>query len=88
MDWYPGAVYLPEETSRVLGEVYWIFDFEKLIAELDEYEDVLEDEAASLYLRRQIPVLLDNGQQFTCWTYIYNQSAENLSLIEDGRFRE
>lgn len=86
VDWFPGAVHLPEEKSRVWGEVYHVFDFEKLILQLDEYEEVLDDEVASLYLRRQIPVVLDNGRQLICWTYTYNQPTENLPLIEDGRF--
>ena len=86
VDWYPGAIYDPESTSLVWGEIYQVFDFEKLITELDIYEDVLEDESASLYLRRQVPVQVDDGKQLTCWTYLYNQPTHRLPLVEDGRF--
>ncbi|GHB69762.1 gamma-glutamylcyclotransferase family protein [Persicitalea jodogahamensis] len=86
VDWYPGALYLPDEQSLVWGEVYRLFDFEKLIPELDEYEDVLVDEAASLYLRREVPVNLTDGQQLVCWTYLYNQPIGHLPVIEGGKF--
>lgn len=86
VDWFPGAVYLPEEKSCVWGEIYQVFDFEKLILELDKYEAVLDDEAASLYLRRQVPVQLADGQQLVCWTYLYNQPTGNLPVVEGGRF--
>lgn len=86
MDWYPGALYLPGSESRVWGEVYQIFDPKMLIPELDEYEEVLDEEAASLYLRRQVPVWLTDGRTLICWTYLYNQPTENLLVIEAGRF--
>lgn len=87
VDWYPGAIYEPESKTLVWGEVYRLFDFEKLITELDMYEGLGEDETTSQYLRRRVSVLLDNGQELICWTYIYNQSTDNLLLIEGGRFR-
>lgn len=87
LDWYPGALYLPGNELRVWGEVYQIFDFEKLIPDLDQYEDVMDDEAASLYLRRQVPVQLVDGQLLDCWTYLYNQPTEHLAIIKGGRFR-
>lgn len=86
VDWYPGAVYFPDVKSKVWGEVCRIFDFEKLIPELDDYEDVLDDESASLYLRRQVPVQLVDGQLLDCWTYLYNQPTGNLPIIEGGKF--
>lgn len=87
VDWYPGAVYSPKIKSRVWGEVYQLIDFEKLIPELDDYEDVLENKAASLYLRQQVPVQLTDGRYLDCWTYLYNQPTECLPLIEGGRFK-
>ena len=86
VDWYPAASYLPGDKSLVWGEIYRIFDFDKLIPELDEYEEVLDDEAASLYWRQQVPVQLADGQSLVCWTYLYNRPTENLPVIEGGRF--
>ena len=86
VSWYPGAVYLPEHEGRVWGEVYQLHDFATLIRELDVYEDVFPDEARSLYIRRQVPVVLEEGSNLICWTYLFNQSLENATLIPDGRF--
>lgn len=86
VSWYPGAVYLPESGYRVYGEIYQLHDFEDLILRLDEYEDVLEDETISLYLRKVVPVQQPNGSLLRCWTYLYNQSLQHLPLVESGRF--
>lgn len=86
VSWYPGAVYLPKSECRVYGEIYLLHDFESLILRLDEYEDVLEDETKSLYLRKSVPVQQPNGTQLRCWTYLYNQPLQHLPLVESGRF--
>ncbi len=86
VSWYPGAVYAPEHSGQVWGEVFRLHDFATLIGELDEYEDVLPEESLSLYLRRRVPVSLDDGRELTCWTYLFNQSLENATLLADGRF--
>ncbi|NIJ55549.1 gamma-glutamylcyclotransferase family protein [Dyadobacter arcticus] len=83
--WYPGAVYDERAESKVFGEIYKLNSFEILL-ELDEYEDVLEDEKNSLYVRKIIPVTAPNGLQILCWAYLYNQSVNELSIIPDGRF--
>lgn len=88
ISWYPGAVYDEKGTSRVYGEVYQLSNESALWKELDEYEDVLEDENASLYLRRTVPVTLTDLSVISCWTYLYNQSLEGLPLIPDGDFRK
>jgi gamma-glutamylcyclotransferase (GGCT)/AIG2-like uncharacterized protein YtfP len=86
VSWYPGAVFEPQHSGQVCGEVYRLHDFEALIRDLDEYEDVLPDETLSLYLRRVVPVQLDDGQQLSCWTYLYNQSLAHAALIPNGCF--
>lgn len=88
ISWYPGAVYLPgdQDQSRVFGEIYQIHEFDDLIKKLDAYEEVCEDEIASLYLRKRVPVYQPDGSLVPCWTYLYNQHLHNLPLIESGRF--
>ncbi|KQS32850.1 gamma-glutamylcyclotransferase [Dyadobacter sp. Leaf189] len=86
VEWYPGAIFTPDSTSKVYGEIFQLTSPE-ILRELDEYEDVLENEAASLYLRIKIPVHLPNGNCLECWTYIYNQSVQDLRLIETGIFK-
>ncbi|MCE6990550.1 gamma-glutamylcyclotransferase [Dyadobacter sp. CY323] len=85
ISWYPGAVYDEMETAKVHGEAYRLTDTE-ILWELDEYEEVLGDEASSLYLRKVVTVTLQNGSEVPCWTYLYNQSVDGLPLISDGRF--
>ncbi|MPR34465.1 gamma-glutamylcyclotransferase family protein [Salmonirosea aquatica] len=86
ISWYPGALYEPKGTLKVHGEIYQLLDFQKLIRELDEYEDVKEIESESLYLRRQVPVQTESGDVFLCWTYLYNQSLAEATPLPDGRF--
>lgn len=86
ISWYPGAVYEPESSAKVHGEIYQLPDFQKLIQELDAYEDVKEIESESLYVRRQIPVHLEDGKLLICWTYLYNQPLTDSLLLTSGRF--
>lgn len=100
IEWYPGAIYDPASSTRVHGEIYCLRSLD-VLAELDEYEEVLEDEAASLYVRRVVPVRCGpevvrdsqgsarNGQQavIDCWAYLYNKSVGDLPFIEDGYFK-
>nr|WP_295932647.1 gamma-glutamylcyclotransferase family protein [uncultured Dyadobacter sp.] len=86
VEWFPGAHYEPDASTLVHGEIYQLNSFE-ILEELDEYEDVLEDEAASLYVRKVVPVRDGNGAVIPCWVYLYNKPVEDLPLIEDGYFK-
>ncbi|WP_031528871.1 gamma-glutamylcyclotransferase family protein [Dyadobacter crusticola] len=85
VEWYPGAIFAPDSSAKVYGEVFQLTSPE-ILRDLDEYEDLMEDEAASLYLRKKVPVHLKTGGLFYCWTYIYNQPVGDLKLIETGIF--
>lgn len=87
ISWYPGAVYEENGNNSVYGEVYRLTDSPSLLVELDEYEDVFEDEEKSLYLRKVIPVRMQNGSVVPCWVYLYNQTVTDLEKIENGDFR-
>ncbi|SEI85295.1 Uncharacterized conserved protein YtfP, gamma-glutamylcyclotransferase (GGCT)/AIG2-like family [Dyadobacter sp. SG02] len=86
VEWYPGALHEPDAPTRVHGEIYQLNSFE-ILKELDEYEDVLEDETASLYVRKVVPARDDQGIVRDCWVYLYNQPVWDLPLIEDGCFK-
>ena len=88
VSWYPGALYFEESNSLVFGEVYQMFNVPELLRDLDEYEDVFEDESASLYVRKIVPVNAGNKTVVDCWVYLYNQSVEDLKKIESGNFRD
>lgn len=59
-----------------------------IIPAMDEFEDVTEDPATSLYLRRRLPVLdamgSETGEQ--AWIYIYNQKTDGFSILPDGNW--
>jgi len=86
VEWYPGALYEPDAPTYVHGEIYQLHSLE-ILKELDDYEDILEDEAASLYVRKVVPVR--DGQEVVrdCWVYLYNKPVSDLPLIEDGYFK-
>ena len=86
LSWYPGAVYGPESATKVYGEIYQLHYFQRLIQELDDYEDVKEREQDSLYIRRPIPIRTENGAIYICSTYLYNQSLDNATLLTSGKF--
>lgn len=93
VEWYPGAHYEPHAPTRVYGEIYELHS-PGILRELDEYEDVLEDESASLYVRKVVPVKCtqevggDSREVVVpCWVYLYNQPVTDLPLIADGYFK-
>ena len=88
ISWFPGAVFKENSESQIHGEVYRLTNKDILLKELDEYEDVFDDEVKSLYLRKIIPVKMQDGSLLPCWVYLYNQEIKNLEKIESGNFRE
>jgi gamma-glutamylcyclotransferase (GGCT)/AIG2-like uncharacterized protein YtfP len=85
--WYPGAVLDEKSDSKVYGEVYRLTPGNELLKELDEYEDVFEDEKASLYVRRIVPITIESRSVIPCWVYLYNQPVTDYTLISSGNFR-
>ncbi len=86
VSWYPGALYVAEAASFVHGEIYRMSHAERLLRLLDEYEEVLPDPGKSLYVRKIVPVLTQDGTTLSSWAYLYNQPAEGLQELPDGRF--
>jgi gamma-glutamylcyclotransferase (GGCT)/AIG2-like uncharacterized protein YtfP len=70
---YP-ALILDDTASPVPGEVFLIPAAPSSLAELDAYEEFFPgDPAASLFVRKKVPVTLTDGTQLPCWIYLYNQ---------------
>ncbi|WP_342084721.1 gamma-glutamylcyclotransferase family protein [Dyadobacter sp. OTU695] len=86
VEWYPGALYEPDAPTMVYGEIYHL-NAPEILEELDEYEDVLENEEASLYVRKVVPVRNSQEMVIPCWVYLYNKPVSDLPLIEDGCFK-
>lgn len=87
VDYYPGVVPC-EEKSLVKGELYQVHNSVNLFELLDKYEEFNPlDAEHSEYVRLKVESeLVDSGQKFEAWTYIYNQSTEDLELLPKGDF--
>ncbi|ADQ05456.1 AIG2 family protein [Caldicellulosiruptor owensensis OL] len=81
VSWYPAIV--PKEGSKVLGEVYEVN--ETLIEKIDNFEDEGE-----LYRRQEVDVILNNGNVFRAWTYVYLLDVDEKCYIpfENQPWRE
>jgi len=84
---YPAATPAPD--SQVRGEVHRMLEPEKVLHALDEIEGFRPDEPdASLYLRLEAPVSLDDGRLEIAWVYFYNAPLGRAPRIESGDYLE
>ena len=82
---YPGAI--PASDTRVLGELHRMADSEAVLHELDAIEGFSPGEPdASLYVRSETPVTLDDGRTETAWTYFYNAPLGGAQRIDSGDY--
>jgi gamma-glutamylcyclotransferase (GGCT)/AIG2-like uncharacterized protein YtfP len=82
---YPGAI--PASDTKVLGELHRMVDSEAVLRELDAIEGFTPGELdASLYVRSETPVTLDDGRTETAWTYFYNAPLGGAQRIESGDY--
>jgi len=82
---YPAAV--PDEDSRVWGEVYEMMDPEPVLSMLDEIEGYrMSEPDASLYTREQMTVTFDDGRAAVVWVYLYNAPLGKAPRIESGDY--
>jgi gamma-glutamylcyclotransferase (GGCT)/AIG2-like uncharacterized protein YtfP len=87
VDYYPGVVKC-EEKSLVKGELYQLKDPENLFGILDKYEEYNPNDVEhSEYIRASVQATVTkSGEVFEAWTYLYNQSTEDLELLPRGDF--
>lgn len=82
IDWYPGAIYQPESSSRVIGDLYEVSN--QKLQELDDYEGCASDHPQPHEYRRiNVTVMTEQGEtncQF--WEYAWNLSKHKL--IQSG----
>jgi gamma-glutamylcyclotransferase (GGCT)/AIG2-like uncharacterized protein YtfP len=83
---YPAAV--PSQDSRVVGEVVELTDSAPILAALDEVEGYEpESPERSLYVRRSVPVHLDEGNgTVDAWVYFYNAPLGQAPRIPSGDY--
>lgn len=84
---YPAAIPAPD--TRVWGEVYGMRDPAGVLPALDDIEGYCPEEPdASLYTRREIPIVLEDGSTVTGWVYFYNAPLGRAERIESGDYLE
>ena len=86
ISWYPGAVYNPELSTYVYGELFEIQEETTLFKQLDKYEGVgVEFPVPNEYERIKVFVEFDN-QEVESWIYNYNISLLGAGKITSGKF--
>ena len=86
---YPGLVESDEPADIVFGEVYRLRARDELLREFDMYEACGADfPEPTQYVRKMLPVALDDGAASEAWTYIYNWPVAHLPRIASGRVLE
>jgi gamma-glutamylcyclotransferase (GGCT)/AIG2-like uncharacterized protein YtfP len=86
---YPGLVLSDAADEVVFGELYRLTQPEALLREFDMYEACGEGFAEPTeYIRRILPVTLQDGAVAEAWTYLYNWPVAHLPRIASGRFME
>ena len=84
---YPAAI--PADEGRVRGEVHRMLDSGPVLLMLDEIEGYRQAQPdASLYVRRETPVTLDDGRTADAWVYFYNAPLGRAQRIESGDYLE
>jgi gamma-glutamylcyclotransferase (GGCT)/AIG2-like uncharacterized protein YtfP len=82
---FPGAI--PASDTKVLGELHRMADTDAVLRELDAIEGFTPGEPdASLYVRSETPVTLEDGRTETAWTYFYNAPLGGAQRIESGDY--
>ena len=84
---YPAAI--PATDSCVRGELHRMLQLDAVLVALDEIEGYRQGEPdASLYVRRETPVTLDDGRVTDAWVYFYNAPLGRGQRIESGDYLE
>ena len=82
---YPAAV--PDEDSRVWGEVFELNDSPAVLQALDEIEGYSHHNPdTSLYIRRLVQVHLDDDSVAQAWVYFYNAPLGHAPRISSGDY--
>lgn len=84
---YPAAI--PATDSRVFGELHRMREPDAVLLALDDIEGYRPDQPdASLYVRRETPVTLDDGRVADAWVYFYNAPLGGAQRIDSGDYLE
>lgn len=83
---FPGAIYLPEWTGQVHGEILKLENAEKALSILDEYEHAAPLIQEDPWYSRQLRSVTTATGVVKCWVYEYRHHTDGLQEIKDGKF--
>ena len=81
---YPAAISVNDFEHFVVGEIWYISNFEQIISVLDEYEGTNENKPE--YQRKCVEALTEEKNKINCWTYFYNLEITSLQEIKGGDY--
>jgi gamma-glutamylcyclotransferase (GGCT)/AIG2-like uncharacterized protein YtfP len=85
---YPGLIPARRSGQWVVGEFAEFPAVESLLVQLDFVEEYSPgEEARSLYLRRSLAVVLEDGTESWAWAYVYNRPYDPRCIIRSGDWR-
>ncbi len=71
--------------SYVHGKVYEIENVDEILPLLDEYEGFYPDKPeSSLFIRKVMNVLMENGENVRAFVYLYNGSVKGKKVLPTG----
>jgi len=80
---YPGAIFDPESSSEVKGEVYRLPVNPDVLKKLDEYEEFnRKSPRLSLFVREAIVVRTNEGKKLSCWAYRFNPDKLKKKAVQ------
>jgi gamma-glutamylcyclotransferase (GGCT)/AIG2-like uncharacterized protein YtfP len=86
---YPGLVLSDNPIDVVFGELFRLREPDALLREFDLYEACGEGfPEPTEYVRRMVPLTLDDDAVGDAWTYLYNWDVSQLPRIASGKFLE
>jgi gamma-glutamylcyclotransferase (GGCT)/AIG2-like uncharacterized protein YtfP len=81
---FPGVL----DGDQLCHGIRWQVSDTAIMPAMDAFEDVTDNPATSLYLRKRIPLLDDTGSESgeTAWIYWYNRPADGFPPVADGNW--
>ena len=84
---YPGAVLSKNSRTLIHGEVFELPTDAQTLSSLDSYEGFEPAKpSSSLFVRRAMPVVMDDGTRVRCWIYVYNGAVKDAQPVRSGRY--
>ncbi len=84
---YPGAIESCDANDKVFGEIYTLLDRNRVLDQLDEYEECSEKfPMPHEYSRKQVSIALSGGGSVVAWVYLYKYDVSKLQRITSGDY--